>query len=259
MIEICCANLQSALNAEAGGADRIELCDNLWEGGTTPSAGILKVVKNRIKIPVFVLVRPRGGDFLYSVDEFTVMLEDIHVAKALGADGIVSGVLNNDGSVDCERTIQLIEAASPLPFTFHRAFDFCKNPDEALEDIIMCGAQRILTSGCSNSVTDGIGIISKLNKLANGRIIIIPGGGINSENIVKIRKESGCREFHLSAKKLYSSEMKYRKSELKLNGSKDIPENEIYISDADIIRNVISNLNKSNESLATFNISDRAL
>ncbi len=238
MLEICCANLQSALNAQAAGADRIELCDNLWEGGTTPSFGLLKVLRGLLKIPIFVLIRPRGGDFIYYETEFEVMLEDIRMAKELGAEGIVSGIFKADGTVDCDRASQLIEAAAPLAFTFHRAFDCCRDLSEALEDIIFCGAQRILTSGGANSVLEGLETIKKLQKQAAGRIIILPGGGINPENIVQIKKESGCSEFHLSAKKALKSEMQYWRAGLFMNGSRDISENEIYVSDMELIKNM---------------------
>jgi copper homeostasis protein len=238
MLEICCANIASALNAQAAGADRIELCDNLWEGGTTPSFGMLKVLRQELKIQIFVLIRPRGGDFLYSDAEFNVMLEDIFLAKELGADGIVSGILKGDGTVDCDRTIALIEAASPLPFTFHRAFDCCRDLNEALDDIIFCGAKRILTSGGKNSVPEGIEILSALNKKAAARIIIMPGGGINSENIKTIKEKTGCSEFHLSAKKLSKSEMGYHKEGLFMNGSRDIQEDGIFISDAAVIAEI---------------------
>jgi copper homeostasis protein len=238
MLEICCANIASALNAQAGGADRIELCDNLWEGGTTPSFGMLKVLRQELKIQIFVLIRPRGGDFLYSDAEFKVMLQDIYLAKELGADGIVSGILKADGTVDCDRTTALIEAASPLPFTFHRAFDCCRDLNEALEDIIFCGAKRILTSGGKNSVAEGIEQLKELNKQAAGRIIILPGGGINSQNIQSIKEKTGCTEFHLSAKKLSKSDMLYHKPSLFMNGSREIPEDSIFISDRDTIAEI---------------------
>lgn len=238
MLEICCANIASALNAQAGGADRIELCDNLWEGGTTPSFGMLKVLRQELKIQIFVLIRPRGGDFLYSDTEFKVMLQDIYLAKELGVDGIVSGILKADGTVDCDRTTALIEAASPLPFTFHRAFDCCRDLNEALEDIILCGAKRILTSGGKNSVAEGIELLTALNKQAAGRIIILPGGGINSQNIQLIKEKTGCSEFHLSAKKLSKSELQYHKEGLFMNGSREIAEDAIFISDRDTIAEI---------------------
>ena len=235
MLEICCANLASAINAENAAADRIELCDNLWEGGTTPSYGMLKVLKQELQIPIFILIRPRGGDFLYSQMEFDVMLQDIFMAKELGAEGIVSGILKADGTVDCDRTTALIEAASPLPFTFHRAFDCCRNMVEALDDIIFCGAKRILTSGGKITLPEAIETVAELNKQAAGRIIIMPGSGINSNNIKAIKEKTGCSEFHLSAKKLTKSASTFQKENLFMNGSRDISEDSLYISDPESI------------------------
>jgi copper homeostasis protein len=199
---------------------------------------MLKVLRQELKIQIFVLIRPRGGDFLYSDAEFKVMLQDIYLAKELGADGIVSGILKADGTVDCDRTTALIEAASPLPFTFHRAFDCCRDLNGALEDIIFCGAKRILTSGGKNSVAEGIELLKELNKQAAGRIIILPGGGINSQNIQSIKEKTGCTEFHLSAKKLSKSDMLYHKPSLFMNGSREIPEDSIFISDRDTIAEI---------------------
>jgi copper homeostasis protein len=166
------------------------------------------------------------------------MLQDIYLAKELGADGIVSGILKADGTVDCDRTTALIEAASPLSFTFHRAFDCCRDLNEALEDIIFCGAKRILTSGGKNSVAEGIEPLKELNKQAAGRIIILPGGGINSQNIQSIKEKTGCTEFHLSAKKLSKSDMLYHKPSLFMNGSREIPEDFIFISDRGTIAEI---------------------
>jgi copper homeostasis protein len=236
-IEICAANLQSVISAVAGGADRVELCDNLWEGGTTPSAGMIKLACS-YKIGVFVLIRPRGGDFLYNDLEFKSMLEDISLAKTLGAKGIVSGLLNKNGTVDINRTIELVEHSYPLPFTFHRAFDCSADLFESLEDIIQCGAKRILTSGGSNNVSEGLETIKKLNELARDRIVILPGGGINSSNIQQLKKETGCTEFHLSAKKMQYSPMSFVKSNLKMNAA-NIPEDGIYISDAEEIKKIV--------------------
>ena len=155
-LEICAANIESALNAQIAGADRIEYCDNLWEGGTTASFGLIKSLRKELNIELFVLIRPRGGDFLYSTIEFESMLEDIKTFKNLGVDGIVSGVLKKDASIDQERTSNLVEASYPLPFTFHRAFDMSNNLFESMEEIINCGASRILSSGGANSVSEGL-------------------------------------------------------------------------------------------------------
>lgn len=199
-IEICANSLQSALNAQAGGAHRIELCDNLLEGGTTPSGGVLKLVKQLLDIEVFVLIRPRGGDFCYNKWEFHSMLQDIEFAKQLGADGIVSGVLDKDQNLDLQRTIDLIEQSRPLPFTFHRAFDVVNRPMEVLEELINVGANRILTSGQAENALKGKALLSELIERAEGNITILAGGGINANNVLELAEIPGLREMHFSAK-----------------------------------------------------------
>jgi len=239
-LEICAANIESALNAQIAGADRIEYCDNLWEGGTTASFGLIKSLRKELNIELFVLIRPRGGDFIYSDLEFESMLEDIKALKDIGVDGIVSGVLKKDASIDQEKTSKLVEASYPLPFTFHRAFDICKDLFESMEDIINCGASRILSSGAANSALEGLEILNNLQKTASDRIIIMPGGGISLENFEFIKQKTQCTEFHLSAKKLKYSEMLHDNLNLKINGSKDISETGHYVSDIEIIKNIKS-------------------
>ena len=192
-LEICCEGVESALNAFKGGCDRIELCDNLLQGGTTPSAGMIKYLRQQTQKGIFVLIRPRPGDFLYSRAETDVMLRDIEQARKLGADGIVCGALNADGSIDEGITKRLIEAASPLPFTFHRAFDHCINPPECLEIIIKLGTKRLLTSGQESSALKGKDLIKKLVENAGSSICIMPGGGINSENIAELAEYTGAK------------------------------------------------------------------
>uniref|UniRef100_UPI00404B235A copper homeostasis protein CutC n=1 Tax=Fulvivirga sp. TaxID=1931237 RepID=UPI00404B235A len=238
-IEICANSVQSVINAEKAGAHRVELCDNLWEGGTTPSAATIKLAKEKTGIAVYVLVRPRGGDFVYSDLEFEIIKEDIRVCKELGVQGIVSGVLNADGTVDKGRTKELVELSKPLPFTFHRAFDVANDPAQALEDIIDCGAVRILTSGQKNSAIEGIDLLKQIQEKANDRIVIMPGGGINPDNISELLS-IGCTEFHMSGKKGQESVAKPRA--VKMNSSKDIPENIIYTSDIRTIRSVLEKI-----------------
>jgi len=197
-LEICTSNYQSAINAQIAGANRIELCSELAVGGITPSYGLLKQVMEIIKIPVYVLIRPRSGNFTYSDEEFKIMKHDIQLCKDLGCKGIVSGVLNTDNSIDMERTTQLVELSSPLKFTFHRAFDWTPNPYEAMEQLIEINVNRILTSGQQSSAEKGIFVLQQLKKLANGRITILPAGGINSENILAF-KGGGFEEIHCSA------------------------------------------------------------
>ncbi len=197
-LEICANSYQSAKNAQQAGAHRIELCQELSVGGITPSYGLLKQVIDNINIPVLVLIRPRGGNFVYSNDEFEIMKHDIEICKELGCAGIVSGVLKDDNSIDIKRTKELVELSKPLDFTFHRAFDEVKNPREALEQLIRMAVKRILTSGQQSTAEEGLELLKELNGIANGRITILAGGGVNSENAIKF-KQAGLKEIHASA------------------------------------------------------------
>jgi copper homeostasis protein len=199
-LEICTNSYQSALNAQKAGADRIELCSELSVGGITPSYGLLKKVSEEITIPVNVLIRPRSGNFQYSEEEFSLMKENIKLCKELGFNGIVSGVLNIDNSIDTLRTKELIELSKPLSFTFHRAFDCVSNPKKSLEILIELKVDRILTSGSQEKATQGIELLKELKQLAKDRIIILPGSGINKKNAV-LFKEVGFKEIHTSASK----------------------------------------------------------
>ncbi|HET9708635.1 MAG TPA: copper homeostasis protein CutC [Gemmatimonadales bacterium] len=184
MLEACVDSVESALSAQAGGADRVELCDNLLEGGTTPSAGVIALCCARLRIPVHVLIRPRGGDFVYSDLELDVMRRDIAVARQHGAQGVVFGILLPDGAIDVPRTGALVAAARPLRVTFHRAFDFTADPDQALDDLIALGVDRLLTSGQAATALDGTGILARLVRRAAGRIAIAAGGGLSEENVL---------------------------------------------------------------------------
>ncbi|CAG8643971.1 5091_t:CDS:10 [Dentiscutata erythropus] len=206
--EVCVDSVISAINAENGGASRVELCDNLVEGGTTPSSGMISMALKRLKIPVMVMIRPRGGDFCYSEEEFEVMCLDIQHAKILGTHGVVFGILKPDGSVDVERVAKLVEIASPMKVTFHRAFDMTGDPFKALNDIISIGnIQRILTSGCDSTVLEGLETIVELVKQAEDRIIIVPGGGIRESNISRILAATYLQEMHVSASTTITSSM----------------------------------------------------
>jgi len=200
-LEIACFTLEGALLAQQAGAYRIELCENPSDGGTTASYGMLKKVKDLISIPVFPIIRPRGGDFVYSNQEFDVMKYDIEICKQLGYEGVVFGILNEEGDVDIERTDELVKLASPMQVTFHRAFDRSSNPLKALEDIIQCGCHRILSSGQFPSVIDGLPLLKQLILQANKRIIIMPGSGLNSMNVIDIATATGAFEFHTAARK----------------------------------------------------------
>lgn len=209
-LEICVESIASALQAEEGGADRIELCDNLAQGGITPSAGKIAQAKRLLHIPVMVLIRPRKGDFLYSDLEFELMLDDIARAKELGVDGIVSGVLNKDGSIDTVRTSWLVEAARPLPFTFHRAFDMSLNPQEAIGQLAHLGVSRILTSGLRPTALEGLEYFKTFAKLAGDKISIMVCGGLLPENIEPLLEIEGLHEFHAAVRHKVSSQMEFR-------------------------------------------------
>lgn len=185
---------------ERGGAHRIELCTGLELDGLTPSAGLLAEVKKAIALPVFVLIRPRGGDFSYSEEEIQVMLADIHYAREMGADGIVSGALRTDGVLHIEHTHRLVEASGKLPFTFHKAFDVCSQPLDALEALAGMGVARILTSGCQPNALAGIDMLRQLKASAGNRLSIMCGGGVRSTNIAQIAAQTGLAEFHSSAR-----------------------------------------------------------
>ena len=182
-LEICTNSIQSAINAQHAGAHRIELCENLEQGGTTPSYGLLVQARKHLNIKINVLIRPRSGDFLYSELEYQVIQEDIRIAKQLGADGVVCGILLPNGDVDIARTKALVELAKPMSFTFHRAYDFTNDPFKALEDVITTGADCLLTSGQQPTAIQGVHLIWDLVKTANGRIVIMPGSGVNADNI----------------------------------------------------------------------------
>lgn len=238
-LEICSNSTQSALNAQEAGATRVELCSNLWESGTTPSYGSIKKARALLDIQLFVLIRPRGGDFIYSDLEFDIIKEDIIACKAMGVDGVVSGVLNTDNTIAMARTKELIELSSPLPFTFHRAFDLTPNLFQSLENLISLNVDRVLTSGGLDSVANASEIITKLNQLAENKIKILPGGGINTENIKNLFY-SDCTEFHMTGNEVCKSLA--QKNVLHLNGTISIPECDYYESSVEKIEKVVAQL-----------------
>lgn len=213
-LEICIDSIRSALAAQEGGASRVELCDNLLVGGTTPSYGMIKQVRQAISIGLHVLIRPRGGDFCYSAAEQAIMMEDIKAAKELGANGVVLGVLRPDGHIDTRVAEQLIAAARPLKVTWHRAFDVARDPLQALEDIIALGCDYLLTSGQQQTAWEGKELIARLVEKAAGRIVVMPGGGVRESNIAELRQVTGAREFHSSGRKIIPSVMQWRKPNL---------------------------------------------
>lgn len=200
ILEICANSYQSALNAQNGGANRIELCSELSVGGITPSHGLLQKIAEKITIPVHVLVRPRSGNFCYSKDEFEQIKKDIKICKDFGFQGIVCAVLHSDNTIDIERTKELVELSKPLSFTFHRAFDCVPNPKKEILNLIDLGVNRVLTSGQKEKAIDGIELLKQLKEITENKIIILPGSGINSENVTYFKK-AGFQEIHTSASK----------------------------------------------------------
>jgi copper homeostasis protein len=209
-LEIIGFNIESCIAAQNAGANRIELCDGPGEGGTTPSYGFIKSARKVLEIDLYVMIRPRGGDFLYTNEEFEIMKADVAICKELGCDGIVFGILTKDGKVDKGRCKEIIDLAYPLEATFHRAFDRVADPVEALEDVIELGFERILTSGLKPKAEDGRQTIFELISKANDRIIIMPGSGITSENIISIAESTGAKELHSSASFFEESKMEYQ-------------------------------------------------
>lgn len=236
-LEICANSVASCIEAQKGGAYRVELCASIPEGGTTPSYGEICVARELLDIKLHVIIRPRGGDFLYSPLEHKIMLKDIEMARQLGVDGIVTGCLTPDGDVNMEGNRELIDAAGDMSVTFHRAFDMCRNPFDSLERIIELGCHRILTSGQQQVAEEGIPLIKELVRQAGERIIIMPGSGINNHNIACIARETGAKEFHLSARKAVESDMKYRNPQLKM-GAETIVINEYehQVTDAELVK-----------------------
>ena len=241
IVEICVANYQSAINAQKAGAHRIELCSELAIGGITPSFGLLKKVLDSVSIPVFVLIRPRSGNFTYSDAEFDIMKENIILFKSLGVSGIVSGVLKEDYTIDEIRTQELIELSKPLPFTFHRAFDWAPNPIEALGQLINIGVTRILTSGQESKAEKGLELLNQLNSIANNRIVILPGSGINSDNALLFKK-SGFKEIHASA----STIIKKETNKISMNSSEFLSDENKYYSDLNKIKEILRTISNEN-------------
>lgn len=196
LLEISVETLETALAAQRGGADRIELCGNLNIGGVTPSVEVMRTVREQLHIPIFAIIRPRGGEFVYSETEFAEMKRSVGDAKRAGMDGVVLGILTKDRLVDIEQTRELVAIARPLPATFHRAFDDCANLQEALEDTMQTGASRILASGGAKTALEGAASLAKLVAAAGNRITIVPGSGISASNIARVVKETGAKEFH---------------------------------------------------------------
>lgn len=239
VLEVCAADLDSVANAAKAGAARVELCSALAEGGVTPSRGLLSEALKLIKVNV--LIRPRGGDFLYSDAEKECMLSDIRDARRTGANGVVVGALTIDGNIDIDFCRRAVEAAGPLELTFHRAFDLCRDPFEALEQIIALGFDRILTSGQAAGALQGVDVLRELNEKAGSRITILAGGGVNPGNAGEIIRLTGVRELHASARQCVPSAMKYRHDGVAM-GARDSDEYSRAVSSPEIITGIINSM-----------------
>jgi copper homeostasis protein len=243
IIEACVNSAVSALEAQEGGADRIELCENMLEGGCTPSAGTLKFARRHLQIGLFVMIRPRGADFCYSPKEFEIMKQDVQIAKELGADGVVFGLLNPDGTIDKDRMSQLCDLARPMGITCHRAFDLTSDPYKALNDLISIGIDRILTSGQSDSALVGAPLIRELINRTQDKIIVMPGHGIKEYNLEQVIHQTGAKEFHLYLTKNVSTSMQFIRENVKM-GKSDLSEYDTIIVDKERIaqaRKIIMN------------------
>jgi copper homeostasis protein len=242
-LEICTDTVESAVAAQKAGADRIELCSNLIEGGTTPSWGTIATARENLTIQLNVIIRPRGGDFLYTTQEIDIMKKDIVMCRDAGVDGVVTGILKQDGSIDTDSTSMLVDLAYPMQVTFHRAFDMCSDPYKGLEDVINSGAQRLLTSGQKDKAEEGAELIAELITQSSGRLIIMPGSGISDSNIERIATITGASEFHLTGRKLIDSAMLFRKEGVKMGGIPTMSEYSRKVADPDLIERVIHILN----------------
>lgn len=236
LLEVVVYNIESALRAQQGGADRIELCDNPSEGGTTPSYGIIEAVRQNISMDVYVMIRPRGGDFLYSNYEFHSMKRDIYQCQKLSVDGIVLGILTPEGRIDKKRCKELIDIARPLKVTCHRAFDMTRDPFEALEDCMEIGFHRILTSGRQPQALAGADLIGELIKKANGRIAIMPGSGVNENTVQEIVRKTNCNEIHFSATAFREGGMAYKNESIAGMGSEQGSEYQLRTVDEERVR-----------------------
>jgi len=235
VIEVCVDGVESAVAAQHGGADRVELCDNLIEGGTTPSLGMIEVAREHLAIPLHAIIRPRGGDFCYSDFEMEVMRRDIARAQAAGVDGVVFGVLTPDGAIDIRRTADLVAAARPMSVTFHRAFDMTRDPRQALEDLIGLGIERVLTSGQAVSALEGLALIAELLRQAGQRIVVMPGGGV-ARDIERIVGQSAVREVHLTATTKVDSLMRFHNPHVAMSSSTQPTEGARLVTDAGRLR-----------------------
>jgi len=235
LLEACVNSAVSAIEAQKGGADRVELCENMADGGCTPSAGTIMLAKKHLSIPVFVMIRPRGADFCYSDEEYEIMKSDIRMAKELKADGVVFGILMADGRIDRKKMSELVKLARPMGVTCHRAFDMTRDPYEALEDLIKLGIDRVLTSGQADSALEGAPLIRKLIEKTRDRITIMPGHGIKEHNLKDIIRETGAGEYHMYLTEQVRSRMEFVRDNVKM-GKPELSEYEHTVVSAERMR-----------------------
>ena len=240
LIDLCVEGIDGFIAAQEAGADRVELCASLVEGGLTPSFATIRAAVKAAKIPVHVIIRPRGGDFLYSETEFETMVEDIKALRSEGVAGVVIGCLTPDGRIDEARTTALVEAAQPMSVTCHRAFDMTADAHEALEALIRCGVNRVLTSGQRDTAVEGIAILKSAVEQAAGRIVIMGCGALDVENIRKVRDETGLVEMHFAALKTVPSGMAFRNPHVGMGGTEKDREYEVTLTDRDAVRATIA-------------------
>jgi copper homeostasis protein len=239
VLEVCVESVESAIAAEHGGAHRVELCSALGDGGITPSAGLIATVRQKIHIPMFVMIRPRASDFCYSEDEFAIMQRDVLMAKQLGADGVVLGILDLDGRIDVHRTKQLVGLAAPLQVTFHRAFDMTGDLLQSLCDVQATGAHRVLTSGGKQTAAEGAEVLKTLVERVNGSIGIMAASGIEEGNIAELLQRTGVCEVHASLRSPVSSTMRYQNVQLSLGASQG-KEYQRLVADSQKVRRLLS-------------------
>ena len=240
VIEVCLDSVESIMAAEKGGADRVELCSDLFEGGLSPSIGMVRVAKRLTHIPINAMVRPRGGDFCYSDVEFEVMCAEVEAFKAEGVNAIVFGILTPDGDVDMDRSRRIVELARPLAVTFHRAFDMTRDLSKSLEDLASLGIERVLTSGGEASVAEGADTLKALVEQAGDRIVVMPGCGIKERNFRKLDSIIGAREYHMSLNGSHDSRMRFHPGHIYMGGMLRQSEFTLSCTDEERVRTIVS-------------------
>lgn len=243
-LEICVGSIESCFEAEKGGADRVELCDNLFEGGTTPSISTIIYAKEHLTLDTMVMIRPRGGDFLYSDVEFELMKKDVEYCKKIGVKGVVFGLLMSDGKVDKQRVKELVEIAKPLDVCFHRAIDMSNDYLVAGKDIVDCGCNRILTSGQANKAIEGVDNIFSLQQLLGNKIEIMAGSGVNEDNVAEIYEKTKINAFHLSAKRTIKGNMIFHQKNVSMGGVDSVSEYDIIQTDCNKVKKVRNKLTR---------------